>query len=899
MNLLQRLRSDSAENSIMQTITIAVSAILIAAGLVTAPGLINNARDNNARTDLANIAYTEEFVLSSVGDYSENILPGVPGSIADGDPDSPTGGDMKYTLSGGVTGVKAIVCDDPTDAFLIKAVSSSTKTFFRASGSGTTSTNLDDLDIAQCIKDDPDFNDFDPDPTSVEFDAELTMTQDSYPVTAGNNNFNWNNYSITDEEQINTIDEIIAQFSSDYTDYNGGQAGPTENFQSRSWNNIPITTAKAYNANGTEVGEIVWGSDPANPTGFNLNLVHHPGGGVFSLGYGYLSTFSSWENYYSYYNGGFAILETSSGYKLKINVQGSELVNPAEVTNGAASLTLNGAWNMDNALYPDYPTYENMFTYTMFQNGSYRQMQREVNTIADFYYSPTGNASDFVLDAEDVPVKAGNSSSSFSLLQQYNYAQDIEHYREDDGNGSKQGKGAWRVVINYLGGALTYETDPNNHPYSWEPPVSSAPSINTVELPNGFTETYYDADIDAEGSPQPAIELVSGSLPTGTTLVNTGYWNSLSGTPTELGTFTFTVKAVNVNGESAPVTYTVEIHGWTYNTPSVSSSNEAWYNPTWNKNQTSENGQNIFVTENGGAIYKSSNGGNSFSRIVDYSATSKFGLAVSPNGANVIYWTETGGVSTAHVSTDGGYSWATSTGIPTTGMWSINGTFISNLGVVYTSTVNYNPSATGDINKTYRSNDYGLTWNEINITADSYGVFTVSNNGTRAIASAGFSGLDYYYTTTSGLSWNQITNWVDNGRALDRPEMFAMSGDGLTWAYENGYGEVYVSKNSGGTWSQVWSGSTVYNIQLDNSGNLIQLDTAVPGVRYVVNSYEIHGNSGELTFTARGVGRTTNVPNLTYSTVMLENGNFIYRNGNDASNTQTGTDGVFTIGTYH
>lgn len=61
--------SDSAENSIMQTITIAVSAILIASGLVTAPGLINNARDNNSRSDLANSAYAEETMLAVEGTY--------------------------------------------------------------------------------------------------------------------------------------------------------------------------------------------------------------------------------------------------------------------------------------------------------------------------------------------------------------------------------------------------------------------------------------------------------------------------------------------------------------------------------------------------------------------------------------------------------------------------------------------------------------------------------------------------------------------------------------------------------------------------------------------------------------------------------------------------------------
>jgi hypothetical protein len=67
------MKDDRAENSIMQTITIAVSAILIASGLVTAPGLINNARDNNAKTNLANLAYAQEYEVSDKGVYASSI----------------------------------------------------------------------------------------------------------------------------------------------------------------------------------------------------------------------------------------------------------------------------------------------------------------------------------------------------------------------------------------------------------------------------------------------------------------------------------------------------------------------------------------------------------------------------------------------------------------------------------------------------------------------------------------------------------------------------------------------------------------------------------------------------------------------------------------------------------
>jgi len=159
MKLRTLLRVDSAENSIMQTITIAVSAILIAAGLVTAPGLINNARDNNARTDLANIAYGQEFALSNVGHYYRYITAAqeeeATGSPSTGDNliDSlataasatsvvrAEGGGLKFTLSGNVSGHEARTCSTP-EFYLLKAQSSSGKWFYRASGSALTTSDF-------------------------------------------------------------------------------------------------------------------------------------------------------------------------------------------------------------------------------------------------------------------------------------------------------------------------------------------------------------------------------------------------------------------------------------------------------------------------------------------------------------------------------------------------------------------------------------------------------------------------------------------------------------------------------------------------------------------------------------------------------------------------------------
>lgn len=164
MSMTRLLRSDQAENSIMQTISIAVSAILIASGLVTAPGLINNARDNNARTDLANIAYAQEFVMSVGGKYQQyinkadeeaktgaastgnNLLDKAMSLGADGAATSVgnSNGGVKFTLSGSVTGHAAQTCDDPS-YFILKDQSSSGKWFYRGSGSGLVSTDFNEI----------------------------------------------------------------------------------------------------------------------------------------------------------------------------------------------------------------------------------------------------------------------------------------------------------------------------------------------------------------------------------------------------------------------------------------------------------------------------------------------------------------------------------------------------------------------------------------------------------------------------------------------------------------------------------------------------------------------------------------------------------------------------------
>jgi len=180
-------RGDRAENSIMQTISIAVSAILIAAGLVTAPGLINNARDNNAVLDLSNIAFTQEFALANKGKYYSKV------EITDTSEESlyqAVVGDadfagIKYNLSGEVTGRKALTCPAPNSAYLLKATSKSGKTFFRSSASATTSSSLGDIQVPTCISTNGDFPDFSTPPDTSNPNELITNLMNITSVNGG------------------------------------------------------------------------------------------------------------------------------------------------------------------------------------------------------------------------------------------------------------------------------------------------------------------------------------------------------------------------------------------------------------------------------------------------------------------------------------------------------------------------------------------------------------------------------------------------------------------------------------------------------------------------------------------------------------------------------------------
>lgn len=87
--------------------------------------------------------------------------------------------------------------------------------------------------------------------------------------------------------------------------------------------------------------------------------------------------------------------------------------------------------------------------------------------------------------------------------------------------------------------------------------ISGVPIPWAENLAGGVTGTAYSEQVNADGGTSPyTFSLLSGSLPTGTTLSSGGL---ISGTPTVAATYTFTIKATDANGVTGNQTFQIII----------------------------------------------------------------------------------------------------------------------------------------------------------------------------------------------------------------------------------------------------------------------------------------------------------------------------------------------------
>lgn len=86
-------------------------------------------------------------------------------------------------------------------------------------------------------------------------------------------------------------------------------------------------------------------------------------------------------------------------------------------------------------------------------------------------------------------------------------------------------------------------------------------TYKTVAFPDGFVNVAYEAGIAEEGSATAVTAggVNSGALPPGL-VVNATDHRRITGTPTQAGTFTFTLTLTDTAGAVVSGTYTITIH---------------------------------------------------------------------------------------------------------------------------------------------------------------------------------------------------------------------------------------------------------------------------------------------------------------------------------------------------
>ena len=205
-----------------------------------------------------------------------------------------------------------------------------------------------------------------------------------------------------------------------------------------------------------------------------------------------------------------------------------------------------------------------------------------------------------------------------------------------------------------------------------------APAITTTTLPGGTVGTPYHHQLQATGGGFILWELFSGELPDGLTLKQTT--GEISGTPTAVGTATFTVKAENsVGSGTKELSITIAkpqqygkvsmgdyVYGETPSTPSLTDwtgdGSVTYYYTTTNFNSNGAKWKNIQAdTLNAGTYYmyaelgETENYGSFTTACVEFRVLRAIPTYTKPTGLTAIY-----GQTLADVTLPNGWSWMNS-----------------------------------------------------------------------------------------------------------------------------------------------------------------------------------------------------------------------------------------------
>ena len=244
---------------------------------------------------------------------------------------------------------------------------------------------------------------------------------------------------------------------------------------------------------------------------------------------------------------------------------------------------------------------------------------------------------------------------------------------------------AWQTIP----GTLVFDANDEHRYQQPEPAVTAAirvkllgsedaPAITTTTLPGGTVGTPYHHQLQATGGGFILWELFSGELPDGLTLKQTT--GEISGTPTAVGTATFTVKAENsVGSDTKDLSITIAkpqqygkvsmddyVYGETPSTPSLTdrtgNGSVTYYYTTTNSNSGGTKWENIQAdTLNAGTYYmyaelgETENYGSFTTACVKFRVLRAMPTCTKPTGLTAIY-----GQTLADVTLPNGWSWMNS-----------------------------------------------------------------------------------------------------------------------------------------------------------------------------------------------------------------------------------------------
>jgi photosystem II stability/assembly factor-like uncharacterized protein len=214
-----------------------------------------------------------------------------------------------------------------------------------------------------------------------------------------------------------------------------------------------------------------------------------------------------------------------------------------------------------------------------------------------------------------------------------------------------------------------------------------------------------------------------------------------------------------------------------------------------------------------GGVWKSMDGGSTWIVLSDnLSNIDVYALAIDPADSNTYYWGSTSG--TILKSTDAGLTWSP--------LGSLVYGVVNKILVDPTNSMKIYASVQG--NGLYKSIDGGITWSSIYFVSTGTGYdFEFKPNDPNVVYA---SGNAFYVSTNGGASFAQITgsggNQFSNG-----PKMIGVSSDDPNVVYvveanSGVFGALYISNNSGSSFSKLTHTQNFFGYDSNGSDNLGQ-----------------------------------------------------------------------------